>query len=48
VEQRLSLVTLGVRDPGVFIDLEGHPWEVAHNPHWGLLETGSVRLNPAG
>src|SRR5919107_659294 len=19
---------------GVFIDPDGHPWEVAHNPHW--------------
>ncbi|HKG11150.1 MAG TPA: VOC family protein, partial [Gaiellaceae bacterium] len=21
---------------GVFIDPDGHPWEVAHNPHWTL------------
>jgi predicted lactoylglutathione lyase len=32
---------------GAFIDPDGHPWEVAHNPHWGLLEDGSVRLSPA-
>jgi uncharacterized glyoxalase superfamily protein PhnB len=30
---------------GVFIDPDGHPWEVAHNPHWGLDDDGSVRLN---
>ncbi len=29
---------------GVFTDPEGHPWEVAHNPHWQLSEDGSVRL----
>jgi uncharacterized protein len=31
---------------GVFLDPDGHPWEVAHNPHWGLREDGSVELNP--
>ncbi len=31
---------------GVFIDPEGHPWEVAHNPGWPLLDDGSVRLPP--
>lgn len=31
---------------GVFTDPEGHPWEVAHNPHWQLGEDGSVRLAP--
>jgi uncharacterized protein len=30
---------------GVFVDPDGHPWEVAHNPHWTLEEDGSVRLN---
>ena len=30
---------------GVFVDPEGHPWEVAHNPHWTLQEDGSVRLS---
>jgi catechol 2,3-dioxygenase-like lactoylglutathione lyase family enzyme len=29
---------------GVFIDPDGHPWEVAHNPHWTIEEDGSVRL----
>ena len=29
---------------GVFIDPDGHPWEVAHNPHWTLAGDGSVLL----
>ncbi len=29
---------------GVFLDPEGHPWEVAHNPHWTLTADGGVRL----
>ncbi len=29
---------------GVFVDLDGHPWEVAHNPGWTLAEDGSVQL----
>jgi predicted lactoylglutathione lyase len=29
---------------GVFMDPEGHPWEVAHNPRWTLAEDGSVSL----
>ena len=29
---------------GVFVDPDGHPWEVAHNPHWKLREDGSVAL----
>lgn len=29
---------------GVFTDPDGHPWEVAHNPRWGLEPDGSVRL----
>jgi predicted lactoylglutathione lyase len=29
---------------GVFIDPDGHPWEVAHNPRWQLGADGSVRL----
>jgi uncharacterized protein len=31
---------------GVFLDPDGHPWEVAHNPHWTLGEDGSVALGP--
>jgi hypothetical protein len=29
---------------GVFLDLDGHPWEVAHNPHWTLDADGDVHL----
>lgn len=30
---------------GVFVDPDGHPWEVAHNPGWELGPDGSVRLS---
>jgi uncharacterized glyoxalase superfamily protein PhnB len=30
---------------GVFVDPDGHPWEVAHNPGWTLTADGSVRLH---
>ena len=33
---------------GVFVDPDGHPWEVAHNPSWPLRADGSVELPPAG
>jgi predicted lactoylglutathione lyase len=29
---------------GIFIDPEGHPWEVAHNPGWTVGNDGSVSL----
>jgi catechol 2,3-dioxygenase-like lactoylglutathione lyase family enzyme len=29
---------------GYFADPDGHPWEVAWNPHWSFGEDGSVRL----
>jgi catechol 2,3-dioxygenase-like lactoylglutathione lyase family enzyme len=29
---------------GVFVDPDGHRWEVAHNPYWTLREDGSVVL----
>jgi catechol 2,3-dioxygenase-like lactoylglutathione lyase family enzyme len=29
----------------VFIDPDGHPWEIAYNPHWTLAEDGGVRLS---
>ncbi len=28
----------------VFLDPDGHPWEIAHNPHWTLGPDGSVSL----
>jgi catechol 2,3-dioxygenase-like lactoylglutathione lyase family enzyme len=31
---------------GYFADLDGHPWEVAHNPFWTLDAEGRVSLNP--
>jgi catechol 2,3-dioxygenase-like lactoylglutathione lyase family enzyme len=51
-EARAAGATIG-REPaatfwggysGVFIDPDGHPWEVAHNPGWTLESDGSVRL----
>jgi hypothetical protein len=29
---------------GVFIDPDGYPWEVAHNPHWTVTESGGIEL----
>jgi uncharacterized protein len=52
-EARTAGATIG-REPaetfwggysGVFIDPDGHPWEVAHNPHWTVTEGGGIRLN---
>jgi catechol 2,3-dioxygenase-like lactoylglutathione lyase family enzyme len=28
----------------IFIDLDGHPWEVAHNPGWKIGADGSVTI----
>ena len=42
-----------VREPGdtfwggysaAIVDPDGHPWEIAHNPHWTLHEDGSIEL----
>jgi catechol 2,3-dioxygenase-like lactoylglutathione lyase family enzyme len=30
---------------GIFIDPDGHPWEVAHNPAWTIREDGSVDIS---
>ncbi len=30
---------------GIFIDPDGHPWEVAHNPGWVLRDDGTVGLH---
>ena len=30
---------------GVFIDPDGHPWEVAHNPGWIVHDDGTVSLS---
>lgn len=29
---------------GVFIDPDGHPWEVAHNPGFAIADDGSISL----
>ena len=29
---------------GIFVDPDGHPWEVAHNPHWTIRDDGSIEL----
>ena len=51
-EARAAGATIG-REPAetfwggysaIFIDPEGHPWEVAHNPHWTVTPEGGVRL----
>jgi predicted lactoylglutathione lyase len=31
---------------GIFIDPDGHPWEVAHNPAWTITEDGATLLRP--
>ena len=33
---------------GVFRDLDGHAWEIAHNPGFGLTDDGSVVLPEEG
>jgi uncharacterized protein len=29
---------------GVFVDPDGHPWEVGHNPRWQIADDGSIVL----
>ena len=29
---------------GIFVDPDGHPWEVAHNPGWPIDDDGHVRI----
>jgi uncharacterized protein len=54
VEQARGLGATVTREPaetfyggyaGAFRDLDGHVWEVAHNPGFGLTEDGSVVLD---
>ncbi len=51
-EARAAGATIG-REPAetfwggyssVFIDPDGHPWEISHNPGWTLTPDGGVRL----
>jgi catechol 2,3-dioxygenase-like lactoylglutathione lyase family enzyme len=53
MEQRISLVTLGVSDPPRvrafyqalgWANPDGNVWEVAHNPGWMISEDGTVRI----
>jgi catechol 2,3-dioxygenase-like lactoylglutathione lyase family enzyme len=32
---------------GLFEDPDGHRWEVAHNPGWGVDADGTVHIGPA-
>jgi uncharacterized protein len=29
---------------GLFVDPDGHPWEVAHNPFWQMDEAGAITI----
>ena len=29
---------------GMFVDPDGHPWEVAHNPRWTITDDGATVL----
>jgi catechol 2,3-dioxygenase-like lactoylglutathione lyase family enzyme len=51
-EARAAGATIG-REPaptfwggysGVFIDPDGHPWEVAHNPRWTITDEGATLI----
>jgi catechol 2,3-dioxygenase-like lactoylglutathione lyase family enzyme len=51
-EARAAGATIA-REPGktfwgghsaIFIDPDGHPWEVAHNPRWTIEDDGSLTL----
>jgi catechol 2,3-dioxygenase-like lactoylglutathione lyase family enzyme len=41
---RLGAETFWGGYSGVFVDPDGHPWEVAHNPGWTITEDGATRL----
>jgi uncharacterized protein len=51
-EARAAGATIG-REPAetswggysaIFIDPDGHPWEVAHNPHWTITDDGRTQI----
>jgi len=53
IEEARSAGATIVREPaetfwggysGVFVDPDGHPWEIAHNPYWTIADDGSVVL----
>jgi predicted lactoylglutathione lyase len=52
-EARAAGATIG-REPGetfwggytgIFIDPDGHPWEVGHNPGWPIAADGTISLH---
>jgi uncharacterized protein len=52
-EARAAGATIG-REPAetfwggysaIFLDPDGHPWEIAHNPNWTITADGGTRLN---
>jgi uncharacterized protein len=54
-EARAAGATIG-REPAetfwggysaIFIDPDGHPWEIAHNPRWTITADGGVQLPPS-
>jgi hypothetical protein len=51
-EARAAGATIG-REPAetfwggysaIFLDPDGHPWEVAHNPHWQITDDGRTLI----
>ena len=53
IEQARAAGAAIPREPGetfwgghsaIFVDPDGHPWEVAHNPRWTIRDDGSVEL----
>ena len=42
---RPGAATFWGRYSGVFIDPDGHPWEVAYNPAWTVHEDGRTTLD---
>jgi catechol 2,3-dioxygenase-like lactoylglutathione lyase family enzyme len=57
VEEARSAGAVVAREPaatfwggysGVFLDPDGHAWEVAHNPFWEISEEGATLLGGSG
>jgi predicted lactoylglutathione lyase len=42
---RLGAPTFWGGYSGLFKDVDGHPWEVAHNPGWPIAADGSISLH---
>lgn len=39
---------LGGGYSGMFVDPDGHPWEIAHNPDWVVTDDGATLLGEGG